>query len=117
MSGRDRNRTDASSNGRRPEGPEVDARLEREDEARESETRAPLGDAWLLVKSVSRTIRGEDGRGRKVRWMLGLLRPYRMRVVLMMIALVIATAAALAPPLLAGLAIDKGIQPRDYGAR
>ena len=116
MSGRDRNRTDPSSNGRRPEGPEVDARLEREDEARESETRAPLGDAWLLVKSVSRTIRGEDGRGRKVRWMLGLLRPYRMRVVLMMIALVIATAAALAPPLLAGLAIDKGIQPQDYGA-
>jgi ATP-binding cassette subfamily B protein len=87
-----------------------------EDEARESETRAPLGDAWLLVKSVSRTIRGEDGRGRKVRWMLGLLRPYRMRVMLMMIALVIATAAALAPPLLAGLAIDKGIQPQDYGA-
>ncbi len=116
MSGRDRNRTDPSSNGRRPEGPEVDARLEREDEARESETRAPLGDAWLLVKSVSRTIRGEDGRGRKVRWMLGLLRPYRMRVMLMMIALVIATAAALAPPLLAGLAIDKGIQPQDYGA-
>ena len=116
VSGRDRNRTDPSSNGRRPEGPEVDARLEREDEARESETRAPLGDAWLLVKSVSRTIRGEDGRGRKVRWMLGLLRPYRMRVVLMMIALVIATAAALAPPLLAGLAIDKGIQPQDYGA-
>ena len=116
MSGRDRNRTDPSSNGRRPEGPEVDARLEREDEARESETRAPLGDAWLLVKSVSRTIRGEDGRGRKVRWMLGLLRPYRMRVLLMMIALVIATAAALAPPLLAGLAIDKGIQPQDYGA-
>jgi ATP-binding cassette subfamily B protein len=87
-----------------------------EDEARESETRAPLGDAWLLVKSVSRTIRGEDGRGRKVRSMLGLLRPYRMRVMLMMIALVIATAAALAPPLLAGLAIDKGIQPQDYGA-
>ena len=116
MSGRDSNPTDPSSNGRRPEGPEVDARLEREDEARESETRAPLGDAWLLVKSVSRTIRGEDGRGRKVRWMLGLLRPYRMRVLLMMIALVIATAAALAPPLLAGLAIDKGIQPQDYGA-
>ena len=44
--------------------------------------------------------------------MLGLLRPYRSRVVLMMIALVIATAAALAPPYLAGRAIDKGIQPQ-----
>ena len=112
MSGRDRNRTDPSSNGRRPEGPEVDARLEREDEARESETRAPLGDAWLLVKSVSRTIRGEDGRGRKVRWMLGLLRPYRMRVVLMMIALVIATAAALAPRCSPGSRSTKASSPR-----
>ena len=88
-----------------------DEKLEREDEERESETRAPLGDAWLLVKSVWRTIRGEDGRGRKVRWLFGLLRPYRSRVALMMVALVIATAAALAPPYLAGLAIDKGIVP------
>ena len=116
MSGRRPKPADRSSNGGPPEGREVDARLEREDEARESETRAPLGDAWLLVKSVARTIRGEDGRGRKVRWMLGLLRPYRLRVVLMLIALVVATAAALAPPLLAGLAIDKGIQPQNYGA-
>ncbi len=99
-----------------PPEEDADAKLEREDEARESETRAPLGDAWLLAKSVWRTIRGEDGRGRKVRWMFGLLRPYRSRVTLMLIALVIATAAALAPPLLAGLAIDKGILPADYGA-
>ncbi|HET6832027.1 MAG TPA: ABC transporter ATP-binding protein [Solirubrobacterales bacterium] len=95
---------------------EVDARLEREDEARESETRAPLGDAWLLAKSVWRTVRGEDGRGRKVRWMLGLLRPYRLRVFSMLVALVLATAAALAPPYLAGLAIDEGIRPNDLDA-
>ncbi|MCB0875293.1 MAG: ATP-binding cassette domain-containing protein, partial [Solirubrobacterales bacterium] len=73
------------------------------------EGRRGIGDAWLLVKAVWRTIRGEDGRGRKVRWMLGLLRPYRARVTWMLVALVIATAAALAPPYLAGLAIDKGI--------
>ena len=89
----------------------ADEELEREDEQRESETRAPLGDAWLLVKSIWKTIRGEDGRGRKVRWLFGLLRPYRSRVALMMVALVIATAAALAPPYLAGLAIDEGIVP------
>ncbi len=99
-----------------PPEEEADAKLEREDEARESETRAPLGDAWLLVKSVWRTIRGEDGRGRKVRWLFGLLRPYRGRVAWMMLALVLATAASLAPPYLAGLAIDKGIVPGDLNA-
>jgi ATP-binding cassette subfamily B protein len=87
----------------------ADSRLREEDEARESETRAPLGDAWLLVKAVWRTVRGEDDRGRKVRWLLGLLRPYRARVAWMLLALVVATAAALAPPGLAGLAIDEGI--------
>ena len=89
----------------------VDREQREEDEARESETRAPLGDAWLLAKAVWRTIRGEDDRGRKVRWLFGLLRPYRARVLWMMVTLVIATAAALAPPALAGLAIDKGITP------
>ena len=87
-----------------------------EDQARESETRAPFGDAWLLAKSVWRTFRGDDDRGRKVRWLFGLLRPYRVRVFWMMVALVLATAAALTPPYLAGLAIDKGITPGDLDA-
>jgi ATP-binding cassette subfamily B protein len=95
---------------------EADSELAREDEARESETRAPIGDAWLLIKAVWRTVRGEDDRGRKVRWLFGLLRPYRTRVVWMLVALVLATAAALAPPYLAGLAIDKGITPADLDA-
>ena len=43
----------------------ADSKQCEEDQARESETRAPLGDAWLLAKSVWRTIRGEDDRGRK----------------------------------------------------
>ncbi len=49
---------------------------------------------------------------RKLRDLLALLRPYRGRVVLMLIALLLATAAALAPPYLAGLAIDDGITGR-----
>ena len=110
-----RQRAASSSPGDGPRA-EVDAQLEHEDEARESETRAPLSDAWLLVKAVWRTVRGEDDRGRKVRWMLGLLRPYRARVTWMLIALVVATAAALAPPYLAGLAIDEGIVPGDLDA-
>ena len=68
-----------------------------------------LGNAWLLVRSLWRTIRGEDDRARKLRWLIGLLGPYRLRVALMMVALVLATAAALAPPYLAGKAIDSGI--------
>lgn len=94
-----------SGNGSRPEREGSVDMQERED------GRRGIGDAWLLVKAVWRTIRGEDGRGRKVRWMFGLLRPYRVRVFWMLVALVIATAASLAPPYLAGLAIDKGIGP------
>ena len=55
----------------------------------------------------SRPSRGT--RGRSLRGLLGLLRPYRLRVAAMMLALVVGTAASLAPPLLARAAIDKGI--------
>ena len=51
-----------------------------------------------------------------MRWLLGLLRPYRTRVALMMVALLIATAAALAPPYLAGKAVDAGITEGDTTA-
>jgi ABC-type multidrug transport system fused ATPase/permease subunit len=70
----------------------------------------------LLARDLWRLIRGEDQRGRKVRWMLSLLGPYRRQVILMLVALVLATAAALAPPGLAGAAIDEGIQAGDEGA-
>jgi ABC-type multidrug transport system fused ATPase/permease subunit len=56
------------------------------------------------------------GRGRKLRGLLGLLRPYRTRVVLMFVTLIIGTAAALAPAPLAKLAIDDGIIPGDIAA-
>ncbi|MBA2764316.1 MAG: ABC transporter ATP-binding protein [Thermoleophilaceae bacterium] len=55
------------------------------------------------------TLRGPEDRGRKVRGLLELLRPYRGRVILMFLALTAATAAALAPPYLAGRAVDDGI--------
>jgi ATP-binding cassette, subfamily B, bacterial len=64
---------------------------------------------WLIV-------RGEDQRGRKLRWMAGLLRPYRGRVALTVIAILTATGAGLAPPYLAGQAIDAGIVTGDTGA-
>ncbi len=56
------------------------------------------------------------GRGRKIRWTLGLLRPYRTRIIFMVLAVVTSTAAALAPPYLAGRAIDAGIQTGDITA-
>jgi ABC-type multidrug transport system fused ATPase/permease subunit len=62
------------------------------------------------------TIRGERGRTRKLRKLLALLRPYRGRVVLMFVALFLATGAALAPPYLLGLAIDDGIRAGDVDA-
>jgi ATP-binding cassette, subfamily B, bacterial len=71
---------------------------------------------WLLIKELWRLVRGEDDRARKVRWLLGLLRPYRGRVVLMLVAMLAATGAGLAPPYLVGQAIDAGIQSGDAGA-
>jgi ATP-binding cassette subfamily B protein len=56
------------------------------------------------------------GRARKLRGLAELLTPYRWRVLAMLVALVTATAAALAPAPLAKLAIDDGIRPHDVGA-
>jgi len=56
------------------------------------------------------------GRGRKIRWTMGLLRPYRARIVFMVLAVLASTASALAPPYLAGRAIDTGIQTADISA-
>ena len=54
-------------------------------------------------------------RGRSLRGLLSLLKPYRSRALLMAGALVIGTGASLAPPLLARAAIDSGIQRHDHG--
>jgi ATP-binding cassette subfamily B protein len=66
-------------------------------------------DIGLLFAALWRLMRGQDQRGRKVRWLIGLLRPYRGRVALMFVALLLATGASLAPPYLAGRAVDDGI--------
>ena len=54
-------------------------------------------------------------RGR-LRHLASLLRPYRGRVLVMLVSLWIATGAALVPPYLAGLAIDDGIRDGDTAA-
>src|SRR5690606_10268854 len=53
---------------------------------------------------------------RRIRHVLSLLRPYRARVVLMLLSLLLATGAALVPPYLAGRAIDEGIESGDAKA-
>jgi len=75
-----------------------------------------IGNVGRLFADLWRLVRGEDQRGRKVRWMLGLLRPYRRRLILMFTALLLETAAALAPPYLLGKAIDSGIRAGDVAA-
>jgi ABC-type multidrug transport system fused ATPase/permease subunit len=54
-------------------------------------------------------------RGRNLRGLLALIKPYRGRAALTVVALVLGTAASLAPPLLARAAIDDGIQRHDFG--
>jgi len=71
--------------------------------------RARMVRAW-------RVVRGEDERARKLKGLLELLRPYRGRVVVTAVALVVATGAALVPPYLAGRAVDDGIRAGDLGA-
>jgi ABC-type multidrug transport system fused ATPase/permease subunit len=55
-------------------------------------------------------------RARNLRGLIGLLRPYRVRAAAMLVALMIGTAAYLAPPLLAKAAIDDGISKHDTSA-
>jgi len=52
-------------------------------------------------------------RARNLRGLLGLVRPYRVRAAVTLLALVLGTAASLAPPLLAKAAIDEGISRHD----
>jgi ATP-binding cassette subfamily B protein len=68
---------------------------------------APGGQRW----TGERASRGS--RGRNLRGLLQLLRPYRLRAAAMLVALLLGTAASLAPPLLAKLAIDRGIEKHD----
>ncbi|MEJ7785086.1 MAG: ABC transporter ATP-binding protein [Solirubrobacteraceae bacterium] len=65
------------------------------------------------LEDIRRRLRGTSGRGRKLRGLIALLRPYRSRVAAMFVALVLGTAAALAPAPLAKHAIDAGIVPGD----
>jgi ATP-binding cassette subfamily B protein len=67
----------------------------------------------LLWADSQRRLRGTSGRGRKVRGLLVLLRPYRARVILGLAAIVLGVAASLAPAPLAAAAIDRGIRPGD----
>ncbi|HWC07433.1 MAG TPA: ABC transporter ATP-binding protein, partial [Solirubrobacterales bacterium] len=81
-----------------------------------NEDRNAFQNIAALFAALWRLIRGEDQRGRKVKWLVSQLRPYRGRVALMFVGLLGATAAGLAPPYLAGQAIDEGIITGDLGA-
>jgi ATP-binding cassette, subfamily B, bacterial len=99
VSERDRKLRDAE------EQDEAFATEEREEEtyqAPDSRLRATL----LLFTALWRLVRGEDHRGRKVRWLFSLLRPYRRQVLMMLGALILATGATLAPPFLVGKAVS-----------
>jgi ATP-binding cassette subfamily B protein len=65
---------------------------------------------------LRRRLAATGGRGRKVRGIVALLAPYRRQTALMFVALVLGTAAGLAPAPLAKQAIDRGITRGDTGA-
>jgi len=74
--------------------------------------RGPLG-RGMGQWDGERASRGS--RGRNLRGLLALLRPYRVRAAITVVALLLGTAASLAPPLLARAAIDNGINRHDVG--
>jgi ATP-binding cassette subfamily B protein len=84
---------------------------------------APAADGAATLRA--RALRGRDdfvrrlratgGRGRKLRGLAELLRPYRGRVALMFASLVVGTAAALAPAPLAKAAVDDIIAGDESG--
>jgi ABC-type multidrug transport system fused ATPase/permease subunit len=74
--------------------------------------RGPSGPGYGRVQwAGERASRGS--RGRNLRGLIALLRPYRLRVAGTFVALLIGTAASLAPPLLAKIAIDDGLVKHD----
>ena len=112
---------EADRDGRRDDPiTELDPETQGSDVAEETEDQANqpgrLMGTFLLLRELWRLVRGERQRTRKLRWLFGLLRPYRGRVVVTLVALVAATAAGLAPPYLAGKAIDNGIATHDLSA-
>jgi len=119
---RDERRTPGVDGDGRADDPitEVDPETQESDVARETEDQANqpgrLFGTFLLFRDLWRLLRGERQRTRKLRWLFGLLRPYRGRVIVMFVALLAATVAGLAPPYLAGKAIDDGIRPHDLNA-
>jgi ATP-binding cassette, subfamily B, bacterial len=110
---RDTKRRDGDASERAlEEAMEAEEREEEAYQAPDNRLRVVLA----LFGSLWRLVRGEDHRGRKVRWLFSLLRPYWRQVALMFGALILATAAALAPPYLIGIAISKGVLAHDSGA-
>ncbi len=69
-----------------------------------------FGPQWDGERSSRQT------RGRNLRGLIGLVAPYKARAAAMLAALVVGTAAYLAPPLLAKAAIDSGIEKHDSTA-
>jgi ABC-type multidrug transport system fused ATPase/permease subunit len=67
----------------------------------------------VLLEDIRRRLHSSRRRGRRVHGLLELLHPYRGRTLLMLASLLFSTAAALAPPPLAKLAIDEGMIPGD----
>jgi len=83
---------------------------------RDSELATAGGAPVRRLDELRRRLRQTGGRGRKLRGLAEILAPYRWRVLAMFVALVAATAAALAPAPLAKLAIDQGIRRHDTAA-
>lgn len=66
-----------------------------------------------FLADMGRRHRATQGRTRRIRDLLSMLRPYRLRVILLGIALLLSTGAMLAPAPLVARAVDDGLAKGD----
>jgi ABC-type multidrug transport system fused ATPase/permease subunit len=76
----------------------------------------PRRERGAFLADVRRRRAASRGRGRRIRNLFGMLRPYRGRLVLLGIALLLSTGAMLAPAPLVQRAVDDGLADGDLNA-
>jgi ABC-type multidrug transport system fused ATPase/permease subunit len=76
----------------------------------------PPRERGAFLADVRRRRAASRGRGRRIRNLFGMLRPYRVRLVLLGVALLLSTGAMLAPAPLVQRAVDDGLADGDLSA-
>ena len=72
---------------------------------------------WQMMRSLTRdsSVASASWRRARVRRVVGYAKPYRRQIIAFLVLVVIDAALVVAPPLLLGQIIDRGVTPGDSG--